>query len=173
MRVFWYPGVFLVLALVAVPHRPRTIIRAQIIAVVIDGGGQGRGHGSNVPGIFRACNCCCRNLLGLHGLGAAGLCPAPRYMVGGHGKCHGNGVCVPRSCVTGCWGFHGRRLSTDATGTDPRVDFDFRWPPTHCRGGSGWVGGGVSRMDAAIEPTGTYLRRPPECPPRPANTRNR
>ena len=76
MRVFWYPGVFLVLALVAVPHRPRTIIRAQIIAVVIDDGGQGRGHGSNVPRNFRACNCCCRNLPGLHGLRAAGLCPA-------------------------------------------------------------------------------------------------
>jgi hypothetical protein len=37
-----------VLALVAVPHRPRTIIRAQIIAVVIvDGGGQERGHGTD------------------------------------------------------------------------------------------------------------------------------
>jgi hypothetical protein len=37
-----------VLALVAVPQWPRTIIRAQIIAVVIvDGGGQERGHGAD------------------------------------------------------------------------------------------------------------------------------
>jgi len=46
-----FPGVLSVLpvlALVAVPHRPRTIIRAQVIAVVIvDGGGQKRGHGSD------------------------------------------------------------------------------------------------------------------------------
>ncbi|RRU21921.1 hypothetical protein EGJ34_04010 [Stenotrophomonas sp. 278] len=35
-------------------------------------------------------------------------------------------------------------------------------------GGSGWAGGGVSRMDAAIEATWTYLRRPPERPSRAA-----
>jgi hypothetical protein len=52
----------LVLALVAVPHWPRTIIRAQIIAVVGgDGGGQERGHGSTVPLFWPWRNCCGRN----------------------------------------------------------------------------------------------------------------
>jgi len=47
MRVFWCPGVCCCLSTQgAVPHRPRTIIRAQIIAVaVIDGGGQADRHG--------------------------------------------------------------------------------------------------------------------------------
>jgi len=52
----------LVLALVAVPHWPRTIIRAQIIAVVVvDGGGQERGHGPTVPLFPARRNCCGRN----------------------------------------------------------------------------------------------------------------
>ncbi len=47
MRVFWCPGVCCCLSTQgAVPHRPRTIIRAQIIAVVVvDGGGQADRHG--------------------------------------------------------------------------------------------------------------------------------
>ncbi len=100
---------------------------------------------------------------------------APRYVVGGHGKCRINGNVDPGSCATDCWGFRGDRLSTDPIGAFPIPRgvraFDLPWPPAHCLGRAG-----VGLRDRRKH--GCFLRAPKDgftaCPansPRHAQTR--
>ena len=64
---------------------------------------------------------------------------------------------------------HGLGFTRASAARDPLLIFFFfsvgGRPPKSVRGRSGWVRGGVSRMDAAAKPPGTDSRRPPRTQP--------